>query len=68
VDRVHLPLIERSAEAHVLLPSASAAGTRLQRSPLSIDISCLQRTQQETRRPRLLTMTLTDGQIDGQTT
>jgi len=28
----------------------------------------VQRTQQETRRPRLLTMTLTDGQIDGQTT
>jgi len=44
---------ERRAAAPLLL-SAPAAGTRRRRSPRSIDISCQQCAQQQTRRPLLL--------------
>jgi len=44
---------ERRAAAPLLL-SVPAAGTRRRRPQLSIDISCLQGAQQQTRQPPLL--------------
>jgi len=50
-----------AAERRCLLHGAPAAGTRL-----SIDISCLQGAQQQTRRtPLLLSIEQTDGPSDG---
>jgi len=53
-----------------LLLSVHAAGTRRRRPQLSIDISCPQGAQQQTRRPPLLLSIdrRTDGRTDGHPT
>jgi len=58
---------ERRAAAPLLL-NLAAAGTRCQRSQLSIDISCPLGAQQQTRRPPLLlSIDGTDRRMDGRT-